>query len=89
MPETTLNQLIEWIWIPMAGAIVALWRKINGAETGVKLIQQHDKTELYRRSEERDMYESQRKEVMDLIQHNHDMVMEKLERLEVRIKNGH
>jgi hypothetical protein len=78
MPETTLNQLIEWIWIPMAAAIVAMWRKINGAETGVKLIQQHDATELRRRSEERKQYAAERKEVMELIQHNHDLVMEEL-----------
>ena len=89
MQSDTLAQIVEYIWIPIVTSIVVLWRKLNGVETITKLIQQHDATELVRRQEERERHETERKETREQIESHHTTVMNKLDSLEVRIKNGH
>jgi hypothetical protein len=78
MPETTVGQLIEYVWIPIVLSVVGLWRKFSGAETRVQLLELSKEHHAEQRLEERELRDSQ-----------HGLVMKKLDSMEIRIKNGH
>ena len=78
MQNASISQVIEYIWIPIVMSIVAVWRRLSGADTRVQLLEQARVHHDEQRREERDMRDTQ-----------HQMIMKKLDGLEVRIKNGH
>jgi hypothetical protein len=84
-----IANVVEYIWIPMVAAIIATWRRVSGLDTRTLLINQHDEHELTRRKEDRETHARDRREALSTIEKHHDLIMKKLDSLEVRIKNGH
>ena len=85
MPEVTITKIFELIWIPIVVVVVSLWRRISGVETITKLIRQHDEVELVRREEERNLRDEQRKELLEAIKVNHDVLIVAINNLSARI----
>ena len=78
MPTANLNFLLEYVWVPVVLSVIALWKKLSGADTRVQLLEQAKEHHAEQRHEERELRDRQ-----------HGLIRKKLDSLEVRIKNGH
>lgn len=78
MAETTITQLVEYVWIPIVLAVVGLWRRFAGLDTRAQLLELSKEHHQQQRLEERELRDSQ-----------HGIVMKKLDSLQLQIKNGH
>ena len=71
-------QILEWIWVPMAVAIIRVWQRINGHETRTSLLEQSNSH-----------YEQQRKEDRERHREDREFYERRFSDLENLIKNGH
>ena len=77
MTPDNIDQTLEFIWIPIVTALVLLWRKYGGIDTRTQLLEQAQ-----------DFYDKLRDEDRELRSTQYDTVIDKLDSLETRIKNG-
>ncbi len=89
MNPDNISEVVEYIWIPIVTAIILLWRKWGGIDTRTQLLEQAKDFFESQRLEERKLRDSQRSETLERIDNHHKVVMNKLDSLENRIKNGH
>lgn len=86
--QMTLDQILEYIWVPIAGACVALWTRLHGHGTRLALLEQNGKHHEQQRIEERKLRDSQRLEIANRLESHHKVVMTKLDHMEQRINSG-
>ena len=77
MSTPNIDQIVEYLWIPIVTALVLLWQKYSGIDTRTKLLEQAKGFHELQRIEDRELRNSQ-----------HTVIMTKLDSLETRIKNG-
>lgn len=93
MPESTINTILDYVWVPIVTGLVMLWSRLAGINVRTRLLEQacESSTEHYnsRRSEDLALRDQQRKEILETIADYHKTIMNKLDRLEREVKNGH
>ena len=89
MQFDTLRFWLELIWVPIVGALIAIWTRISGLDTRAQLLERSDSNYIKQRDEDRANRDRERTEILHTVDRHHEIVMRKLESLEARIKNGH
>ena len=89
MEQSTIEILLDYIWVPIVSVIALLWSKINGSDLRTRLLTQACEACNLRRAEDRAWRDEQRREILNKIDSHHKITMEKLDAVELRIKNGH
>jgi len=77
MPQSTIEFLLEFIWLPIVTGLVFLWHRMTGLNTRTALLEQAER-----------FYQDQRIEDRETQEKRFSMVMKKLDGMEQRIKNG-
>lgn len=88
MEASTIGQIIEYVWIPIVTALILLWRKFGGIDTRTQLLEQATEFFKNQRIEDRKLRDEQRREILSRGESHHKVVMDKLDSMESRIKNG-
>jgi len=85
---TILSKVLDWFWVVLSFGFLFVFRRLKAQDdllgqltTAVALIKQHDSTELIRRREDRDLRDSQRREIIQKVDSHHSLVMGKLDAL--------
>ena len=81
----TLEQLLDYIWAPIGLVIAAIWTRITGHGTRLALLEQQGKHQEQQRDEERKLRDNQRDEIFTRIDAHHNVVMAKLDQMEIRL----
>lgn len=81
----TLEQLLDYIWIPVVLGATALWTRVHSQGTSISLLEQAHKNHEKQRDEDRDLRDAQRKEILGRIDTHHNVMMHRLETLEERL----
>ena len=89
MEQSTLQILLDYIWVPIVTALALMWSRLHGLDTQSRLLRQACSACDLRRAEDRAWRDEQRREILNKIDSHHKITMAKLEAVEVRIKNGH
>jgi len=89
MPSSTLQIILEYVWIPIVTGLVMLWSKLAGIDVRTRLLEQADQHWKQQRAEEKKLRDDQRKEIVTEIRDHHATVMNKLDQVDKRVKNGH
>lgn len=89
MQSSTLQIILEYVWIPIMTGLVMLWSKLAGIDVRTRLLEQADRHWKQQRAEEKKLRDEQRKEILTEVRHHHSKVMDKLDQVETRVKNGH
>jgi len=77
MEDTTLNIILDYIWVPIVTGLVLLWHRMTGMSTRTALLEQAETHYKEQRAEDRETQEKR-----------FSLVMKKLDVLDTRIKNG-
>lgn len=89
MEQSTIEILLDYIWVPIVSVIALLWSKINRSDLHTRLLAQSCDACNRQRLIDRQWRDEQRREILNKIDSHHKVMMEKLEAVETRIKNGH
>lgn len=89
MPQSTLQIILEYVWVPLLTGLVLLWSKMVGIDVRASLLEQAAEHHRQQRAEEKKLRDEQRKEIMTRMDKNHVLVIAKLEEVDKRVKNGH
>lgn len=89
MPQSTLQIILEYVWVPLLTGLVLLWSKMVGIDVRASLLEQAAEHHRQQRGEEKKLRDEQRKEIMTRMDKNHVLVIAKLEEVDKRVKNGH
>lgn len=89
MPESTINAILDYVWVPIVTGLVMLWSRLAGINVRTRLLEQATEHHNSRRSEDLALRDQQRKEILETIADYHKTIMNKLDRLEREVKNGH
>jgi len=94
--QSTLQIILDYIWVPIVTAIALLWNRVIGVDVRSQLLSQSCKACALQRLEDRKWRDEQRREIMEKIDkhhatmtQNHNLVMSKLNQVDTRVKNGH
>ena len=86
--DMTIEQLLEWIWAPIVLALASLWTRVTGLNTRLALLEQAREHQVQQREEDRTLRDQQREELLERIDTQTRVILDKLEHLEDRI-NSH
>ena len=96
MPQSTITTILEYIWVPIVTGMVWLWGRVFGvdARTGLLELQaEHYKEQREddksQREEDQTRHDKQRDEILSKIDAHHNLIMDKLNEVDKRVKNGH
>jgi len=81
--------VLEYVWVPIVTGLVLLWSKFAGLDVRTRLLEQAEAHYQQQRVDEKTLRDEQRKEILTTIGNNHEMVMDKLEKVDLRVKTGH
>lgn len=88
MESDTLLKILEWAWLSLVAFVIHIYRKITGLETKAEVLERVDQHMAELRREDEERRKEQRKEIIDTITRHHETVMNKIEAIDRRIKNG-
>ena len=89
MQHSTIQLILDYVWVPIVTVLVVLWQKFTGQANRISLLEQAQKYFEQQRQENRKLRDAQRDEILKKIDNHHATVMGKLDSVETRIKNGH
>lgn len=96
MPQSTIEFLLQIIWIPLVTGLALLWSKMTGVDLRTAVLEQSDSHYRTQREEDRQLRDKQREEILSKIDHQHktlthqhESLMRKLDQVDTRVKNGH
>ena len=90
MPQSNIELIVEWVWVPIVTWLVVMWRKFTGVDTRTQLLERAEIHYQHQRREDHARFDRDRTEMLEKVGSHHDTVMTKLDSLELRIKNnGH
>lgn len=81
----TLEQLLDYIWVPIVLGATALWTRVHGQGTRISLLEQAHTNHEKQRDEDKELRDTQRKEILGKIDAHHNVLMHRLETLEERL----
>lgn len=84
-----LVEVIKYAWTIFPVAIYALWQRVTGVERKAAVLEALHTHDAERRREDRERALADRKEIIDIINRHHQVVMTRLEDIDKRVKNGH
>lgn len=87
--DNILLRILEWAWIGIVGLIIHIYRKLIGLDTQHQILQESRTVTAEQRREDLTRHDAQRAEMLDAVNRHNDRVMDRLERLEKVIRNGH
>ena len=87
--DNILLKVLEWAWIGIVGVIIHIYRKLIGLDTQHQLLQESRTANASQRKEDLERFDSQRTEMIDVINRHNDQVMHRLDSLEKTVRNGH
>ena len=64
MPQSTLQIILEYVWIPLVTGLVMLWSKLAGIDVRTRLLEQADEHHKQQRAEETKRRDKQREEIL-------------------------
>ena len=82
-----LDQVIEYIWVPIVIGASALWSRVNGHGTRIALLEQAKDSQRDQREEDRRLSDAQRLEVLDRIDLYQNAIMKRLDSIESRMNS--
>jgi len=96
LAESTIQILLDYVWVPIVSAIALLWNRVIGVDVRAQLLAQSCESCRAQRLEDRKWRDEQRREILEkidkhhtIMSKNHEMVMIKLNQVDTRVKNGH
>lgn len=96
MAESTIQILLDYVWVPIVTTMALLWVKLMGVDVRTQLLAQSCDACRLQRLEDRKWRDEQRREILEkidkhhtIMSKNHEMVMIKLNQVDTRVKNGH
>ena len=89
MEQSTLQILLDYIWVPIVSVIALLWNRVMGIDIRTRLLSQSCDARKMQRAEDRKWRDEQRREILEKIDQHHKLTMAKMDAIEVRVKNGH
>lgn len=75
----SVEQLLDYIWVPILGLAVTLWAKIHSHGTRIALLEQAQTHHDLQRREDRVLRDAQREEILARMQANHKEILAKLD----------
>ena len=87
--DNVLIGLFAFIGTTLITAVTTLWRRLSGLETRSLLLEQCQANFDRQRAEDMKLRNQQRGEIMASINDHHTAVMNRMDRLEKVVKNGH
>lgn len=82
-------KLIEWVWLPILLILMRLWQTVTSVKTEQALLRLSGDVHEKQRTEDRELRESQRREILARIDTHNDAVMKRIDQVEKLIRNGH
>ena len=95
MPVNSVNSdgllidILRWFWVSFILVIAHIYRKLIGLEAKAEVVDVVNRHQEKLRKEDQARHEKSRDEMLDKVDRHHAIVMNKLDALEKRIKNGH
>ena len=89
MPESMISEVLRFIWVPIVTAMAILWSRIFGVSARTGLLEQQSEQFKLQRVEDQKRHSKDRDEMKEMIDTHHTLIMEKLDQVDTRIKNGH
>lgn len=80
--------VLEWAWVALLGFFVHIYRQITGLETQQKLLKQNQDHLGELREADHKADDAYRDSIRSLIAEHNKTVMDRIDRLEVTIRNG-
>jgi len=87
--DNMFYKIIEWIWIPIFIMILRLWQKISGIDSKQSLAEERYEHYRLQRVEDRTLQSEQRKEIHKRFDKHEEVIMGRLDKLEMLVKTGH
>ena len=84
-----LLDILRWAWVSFILVIAHIYRKLTGLEAKAEVVDVVNRHQEQLRKEDQARHEKSRDEMLDKVDRHHAIVMNKLDALEKRIKNGH
>lgn len=89
MDEFTIGTILDYIWVPIVTAMAWLWSRFAGIDVRTTLLEQAERHYKHQRQEDQARHAKDRDEMLRKIENHHKVVMNKLDQVETRVKNGH
>lgn len=89
MAENTISLIVQWIWVPIVTGMVWLWGRVFGVDARTRLLEQQAEHLRLLRKEDQARRDKERDAILDKIDQHHTLVIQKLDDVERRVKNGH
>ena len=89
MPQSTMDIVLQYIWVPIVTGMVWLWGRVFGVDSRTSLLEQQAEHYRAQRIEDQRRHSKERDEILNKIDAHHQVMYDKLEQVDKRIKNGH
>lgn len=86
--DNLLLDFLRWAWVSLIVVFVHIYRKLMGLETRDEVLATMQENFAAQRKEDQERITAERREMLQKVDRHHELQMNKLEKLEDRIKNG-